>query len=149
MGRLQLVLGGAGSGKSAYAERLAAEIGPRVLYVATGEAIDPEMAGRIRRHRARRPRGWRTVEAPTQLLPAIAAFDEPVDCVLLDSITVWISNLYCRDATTSELEWTSLTAVGRSALRSTNELIDWQRHQPVELVVVSDETGFGLVPSEP
>ncbi|HSO56316.1 MAG TPA: bifunctional adenosylcobinamide kinase/adenosylcobinamide-phosphate guanylyltransferase, partial [Actinomycetes bacterium] len=89
---LTLLLGGARSGKSALAERLAARFDGPVAVVVTAEARDAEMAERIRRHRAGRPAGWRTVEEPLDLEAAIARAPEDA-LVLLDCLTLWVSNL--------------------------------------------------------
>ncbi len=95
---LLLVLGGARSGKSNYAEQRAAAlagVGGDVLYVATAEALDDEMATRIRQHRAARPAAWRTLEVPIDVGPAIVAAREQAESavVLVDCVTLWISNL--------------------------------------------------------
>jgi len=88
-----LVLGGARSGKSRYAERLVEEAGSGGTYCATAEAGDAEMAERIAAHRARRGPFWRTIEAPLELAPAIAAEATPGRPVLVDCLTFWLSNL--------------------------------------------------------
>ncbi|MHB1173873.1 MAG: bifunctional adenosylcobinamide kinase/adenosylcobinamide-phosphate guanylyltransferase [Sulfuriferula sp.] len=88
-----LVLGGARSGKSAYAEQLAAATGKEVVYVATAQAGDAEMAARIARHRQRRDPTWSSVEEPLALGAAIAEWSGPERLVLVDCLTVWLSNL--------------------------------------------------------
>src|SRR5690348_4546880 len=94
--RRVLVLGGARSGKSAFAEGLASSIGLPVVYVATGEAIDDEMAGRIRRHRARRPEGWATVEAPRDIPSALARTEPSAVTWLIDSVTLLVAGAMSR-----------------------------------------------------
>ena len=131
-----LVLGGARSGKSRYAEALIEAAAEQGTYIATAEADDPEMAARIAAHRARRDdnrRGkfWRTVEAPLELAAAIAkeaAVDRPL---LVDCLTLWLSNLLHADKC-AEIETRSLCAVLREAAG------------PV--VLVANEVGLGLVP---
>ena len=91
---LTLVLGGARSGKSRYAESLIAVLPPPWAYVATAEAGDHEMAVRIRAHRARRGPSWRTIEAPRDLTAAFAACERMP--VLVDCLTLWLSNLHAR-----------------------------------------------------
>src|SRR5215207_9166669 len=98
--KLTLILGGARSGKSSYAEKLAAERGRRVLYVATAQAWDEEMALRVANHQAQRPAHWQTLEAPTQVGMAIAAAETASklsagdwDVVLLDCLTLLASNV--------------------------------------------------------
>ena len=94
--RLTLVLGGIRAGKSRYAQELAGE-GGRVLYVATAEAGDEEMAARIAAHRAERPTSWATLEEPLDLVEALEPRLKDVDTVLLDCLTLWVSNLLLRD----------------------------------------------------
>src|SRR5919199_1799624 len=98
MGRLLLVLGGARSGKSAYAQRLAQELGgDHVLFVATAEARDEDMTQRIARHRQERPTAWRTLETPRQVGQAIALHLHDTAVVLVDCVTLLVSNtlLHC------------------------------------------------------
>ena len=127
---LTLVIGGARSGKSRYAESLIASAPPPWIYLATAEARDDEMAQRIATHRARRPSGWQTVEAPRDLAAALSAL--PCDAaVLVDCLTLWLSNQLLAgadiDAQTARLE----AALG-------------EMQGPV--VLVANEVGFGIVP---
>ncbi len=125
-----LVLGGARSGKSRYAESLVTGFAPPWLYVATAEARDDEMAARIAAHRARRGPGWRTVEAPRDLADALAAV--PVgNAVLVDCLTLWLTNLMLNDAD-----------VAAEALRLDGVLA--RARMPI--VLVSNEVGAGIVP---
>src|ERR1700748_3009801 len=90
---LTFLLGGARSGKSSLALRLATAAGAPVVFVATGEAGDDEMAQRIARHQAERPAGWTTVEAPRNLLGALEA--TPADtCVIVDCLSLWVANVF-------------------------------------------------------
>src|SRR3954471_24577685 len=94
--QLTFILGGARSGKSSYAERLAAQRGTCVAYVATAQAWDEEMALRIANHQAQRPAHWRTIEAPTQVGPAITTAEAAAgdwEVVLLDCLTLLASNV--------------------------------------------------------
>lgn len=115
-----LVTGGARSGKSAYAERLALESGLRVTYIATARAGDAEMQQRIERHRARRPQAWRTVECPVHLG---AALRESSGCVIVDCLTLWLANLAPSeiDAERDQLV-RAITSVQGAVLIVTNEL---------------------------
>ena len=90
--RLTLVLGGVRAGKSAYAQKLAAQ-GERVLFVATAEAGDAEMEARIRAHQASRPTEWDTLEEPLDVVTALEPVLHGYDTVLLDCLTLWVSNL--------------------------------------------------------
>ena len=89
--KLTLILGGARSGKSSYAEKLARDVSGAVLYVATAEALDQEMEARIATHRGKRPTEWRTLEAPRDVARAIAADQGPADLLLLDCVTFFHS----------------------------------------------------------
>jgi adenosylcobinamide kinase / adenosylcobinamide-phosphate guanylyltransferase len=130
MAQLTLVLGGARSGKSRYAESLIAALRPPWIYVATAEADDDEMAGRIALHRSRRGGEWQTVEAPRDL-PAVLATAAAGTPVLVDCLTLWLSNRMLADAD-MEAEVACLEAA-----------LDGRRG-PV--VLVSNEVGFGIVP---
>ncbi len=134
-----LVLGGARSGKSRYAERLVEQAAARGTYCATAEPGDDEMMARIAAHRARRHevgRGsfWDTVEAPLALAAAIAAEAKPDRPVLIDCLTLWLSNLLLA-AKCIEAETATLVAALREAAG------------PV--VLVANEVGLGLVPETP
>jgi len=130
-GSVVLVLGGARSGKSAYAEALVAGSGLDPVYVATAEAGDAEMAARIAAHRARRRADWRTIEAPLELAAAIAGEGTPDRALLVDCLTLWLANL---------------GADGREARCETEALIAALRATPALAVLVSDEVGAGIVP---
>ena len=127
-----LLLGGARSGKSAMATELAAASGGPVTLIATAEAGDDEMAERIRRHRAARPTGWRTVEAPLELVEAVASAP-PGDFLIVDCLTLWVANLLEHGAGAAEImvaaDLAARELVGRAA------------------VVVSNEVGLGIVPA--
>ncbi len=97
--QLTLVLGGARSGKSRYAESLVAATPPPWIYVATAQAQDAEMAGRIAHHRARRGAGWHTIEAPHDLAAAIDA--APAGAILVDCLTLWLTNRMLAEATST------------------------------------------------
>jgi adenosylcobinamide kinase / adenosylcobinamide-phosphate guanylyltransferase len=133
---LTLLLGGARSGKSARALDLAADWQGQVVFVATAEAGDPEMAARIARHRLERPASWRTVEAPLEL---VRAFDSIPDraFVILDCLTLWVANAI-------EAGWSDEDVERAGAAVAT---IVAGREQPT--VVVSNEVGLGLVPQTP
>ncbi|HEV3232291.1 MAG TPA: bifunctional adenosylcobinamide kinase/adenosylcobinamide-phosphate guanylyltransferase [Candidatus Dormibacteraeota bacterium] len=130
------LIGGARSGKSALSSKMAARAGTPVTLIATAEAGDEEMAARIARHRAERPAGWATVEAPLALLDAVRAAP-PGDFLIVDCLTLWVSNLLGQEATADAV----LAAAGAVA----QALAD----RPAPAVVVSNEVGLGLVPMSP
>ncbi|HET7314132.1 bifunctional adenosylcobinamide kinase/adenosylcobinamide-phosphate guanylyltransferase [Salinisphaera sp.] len=127
-----LILGGARSGKSAFAEReaLATPNADRFIYIATGQALDGAMAERIAHHRAHRDVRWRTVEAPLELAAAIAAHDRPRTAILVDCLTLWLANAQAADAWPAERD-ALLEIIPTSTAR---------------LVFVSNEVGSGIVP---
>jgi adenosylcobinamide kinase / adenosylcobinamide-phosphate guanylyltransferase len=143
MANVYLILGGARSGKSAFAERLAGRFGPSVLYIATAESGDEEMQSRIERHKARRASGWKTVETPLNLGAALALIDEPPDAILLDCLTLLVSNLMMvsPDASVKELE-EQLNA-------ELDALLKLQERLDRPLIIVSNEVGLGIVPTYP
>ncbi|MGI8552994.1 MAG: bifunctional adenosylcobinamide kinase/adenosylcobinamide-phosphate guanylyltransferase [Dehalococcoidia bacterium] len=147
---LTLVLGGARSGKSRYAESLAAQFGPRVLYLATAEQRDPEMTERVRQHQARRPASWRTVEAPLSPLAMLRAEQGNCDAVLIDCLSLWVSNLLLSrwpDQNSVGLE--EVNALEATLLEEVDRLIVWAEAAPVPVVMVSNEVGLGVVPPYP
>jgi len=126
-----LVLGGARSGKSAHAEMLIAAAGGAPVYVATAEPGDDEMAERIAAHRARRGEGWRTVEAPVALAETLRTEARAGNAVLVDCLTIWLSNLlFAGRDVEAEVE-ALMIALGKAG-------------GPV--VLVSNEVGLGIVP---
>ncbi|MGX1305440.1 adenosylcobinamide kinase/adenosylcobinamide-phosphate guanylyltransferase [Amorphus suaedae] len=128
-----LVLGGARSGKSTYAESLVEASGRTPVYVATaGPARDGEMADRIAHHRARRGDHWRTVDAPLELAEALLEASGPDTAILLDCATLWLSNL---------LE------AGTEPDRAVGILAETLARLPGPVVVVSNEVGSGIVPA--
>ena len=126
------LLGGARSGKSALAGRMAVESGEPVVFIATGEPRDEEMAARIRRHRDDRPATWRTIEAPLDLLAAFRS-TSPGDFLIVDCLTLWVSNLL-----ESGVDSDAISAAADGVAR---ELVLRRG------VVVSNEVGLGIVPA--
>ncbi|MBN1178156.1 MAG: bifunctional adenosylcobinamide kinase/adenosylcobinamide-phosphate guanylyltransferase [Anaerolineae bacterium] len=148
---LILILGGARSGKSSYAERLAPQIGERVLYVATAEARDVEMAARIAVHRAARPATWRTVEAPSGVGPAVQAAlaAAPADVVLLDCLTLLVSNRILAGLSEADLDNVDERAAQARVEAEVDGLLEAFHTTDVPWIVVSNEVGLGLVPPYP
>lgn len=135
-GRIILVLGGASSGKSEAALRLAGSRGPRA-FVATGQGLDDEMTARIDRHRVTRSTDWETVEEPLDVEVWFAKQGSRYRTILFDCVTLWLSNL----VGTGLKESVVLTRVGT--------LLQRMRTALARVVIVSNELGFGLVPAEP
>jgi adenosylcobinamide kinase/adenosylcobinamide-phosphate guanylyltransferase len=127
-----LITGGARSGKSALAERLAA-VSDDVVYVATATAGDVEMAARIAHHRERRPAAWGLVEEPLALADTLARIARPGRCVLVDCLTLWLTNLLLADDD---------TLFNRERVK----LLELLPSLPGELILVTNEVGLGVVP---
>ena len=153
--RLILILGGARSGKSAFAERLAASSGRPVAFIATATASDDEMLERIARHRASRPKGWHTLEEPLNLARAVRQAAELADVLLLDCVTLWLGNVLLQAPGQDEQ--------GEGTLYTTSRLFDEGALKECEalftvlkslgpnktLIVVTNEVGLGIVPAYP
>ena len=137
-----LVLGGARSGKSSYAQELAAKAKGRVIYIATAQAGDDEMRERIAVHQAERPASWQTVEAPRQVGRSVLSSLANVDVVLLDCITLLTSNVLL-----SLPESASLDEVQREMDREIDELLAAFEQGDADWIVVTNEVGLGLVPA--
>ena len=132
-GRIIFVLGGAASGKSDIALQLAGTIKPKA-FLATGQGLDDEMAGRIARHQATRGSDWTTAEVPTELAAWFKQKGTAYQVIVLDCVTLWLSNLHKAGV--------SATAVARRV----DELLAEMRRTNVRIVIVSNELGLGLVP---
>ncbi|TMQ30051.1 MAG: bifunctional adenosylcobinamide kinase/adenosylcobinamide-phosphate guanylyltransferase [Nitrospirae bacterium] len=132
--KLILVLGGAASGKSQAALDLAGQVGPRA-FVATGQALDREMAARIERHRATRSAYWETVEVPVDIASWVIRNSHGYQSIVIDCITLWLSNL--RGLRLSDLAVSEATVDLIHAIRTTR----------ARVVIVSNELGLGLVPA--
>lgn len=129
-----LVLGGARSGKSAFAEQMVRDSGLDRIYIATATANDDEMHARIAHHRARRGEGWRTVEEPLRLAEAISREAARGRMMLVDCLTLWLSNLMYADCDT---------------VSEADRLIGALDTAACPVVLVSNEVGLGLVPETP
>lgn len=123
------VLGGARSGKSRFAENWVAAHGTDLAYIATAQALDEEMAQRIDRHRADRGDAWHTVEAPMHLADAIAVAGAHADAILVDCLTLWLSNWILADREPP-----------------VSELVEAVAACPRPIALVANEVGLGIVP---
>lgn len=132
--RSTLILGGVRSGKTRLAERLARASGRHVIYIATAQALgDAEMQARIDAHRRHRPASWQTLEAPLHLAAALRDADAPARCLVVDCLTLWLTNLLCGDDD---------DALGRER----EALLETLPRLRAQVLVVSNETGLGIVP---
>jgi adenosylcobinamide kinase/adenosylcobinamide-phosphate guanylyltransferase len=159
-----LVFGGARSGKSAYAEKLAIESGKEVVYIATARAGDGEMAVRIAHHQRQRPAEWTTVEEPLALAAALRQWCTPGHVVLVDCLTLWLSNLMFADGTdypdVGEIALPEPFHTERAALLAVLQAASaapaaahgaaaggmGDRDDIGDIVLVSNEVGMGIVP---
>jgi adenosyl cobinamide kinase/adenosyl cobinamide phosphate guanylyltransferase/sugar phosphate isomerase/epimerase len=143
---LTFILGGARSGKSAYAQALASRIEGHILYVATAQAGDDEMKARIQAHRAERPAHWRTLEAPVNVGRAIQkALDEaPADAILLDCMTLLASNVILQLP-----EGATEREASDALLAEVDSLLACREKSNAHWIIVSNEVGLGLVPPYP
>jgi len=135
---IELILGGARSGKSAYAERLARDSGMAVSVVVTAVAHDDEMAARIRMHRTQRPAGWRTVEAPLDLAAALRDEARAGRFVVVDCLTLWAANHLCPPDADDH--------VPESWDAARDALLDALPTLPGSIALVANEIGWGAVP---
>jgi adenosylcobinamide kinase/adenosylcobinamide-phosphate guanylyltransferase len=156
--QLILILGGARSGKSAFAERLAARSGKTVAFVATATDSDDEMRERIARHRASRPKAWHTIEESLDLARAVWRAYQLADVAILDCMTLWLGNMLLQEQGEHESD-----VQGQEELRITSSTFDERSLLQIEallavlhsaeksktLIVVSNEVGLGIVPAYP
>jgi adenosylcobinamide kinase/adenosylcobinamide-phosphate guanylyltransferase len=136
--KIVLILGGARSGKSAFAQRLAGQMGKKVLFVATGEPLDEEMKARIEQHQKSRPKSWRTLEAPRGIGRALKEQSGDADMAVIDCITLLVSNLMEAEIDCNEAESRLAAEI--------NELIAAVDTIKADVIMVSNEVGLGLVP---
>ncbi|WP_414659842.1 bifunctional adenosylcobinamide kinase/adenosylcobinamide-phosphate guanylyltransferase [Acinetobacter courvalinii] len=130
---LQLILGGARSGKSRLAEQIAKDSGLPVIYMATAQALDEEMQQRIKHHQQQRPAHWQVLEEPIYLADRLLQLDQPNQLILVDCLTLWLTNLLlAEDHALQQLQMQKLLAVLP------------QLHS--QIILVSNETGLGVVP---
>ena len=141
----ELIIGGARSGKSTLAERRALESGLHVIYVATAQGLDSEMQQRIALHQARRPVSWGLVEAPLDLAATLQRHAAPEVCLLVDCLTLWLSNLLFAGVAASQVEAGQKLDCPLLA-REVQALADLLPHVPGRVIMVSNEVGWGVVP---
>ncbi len=130
----ELILGGARSGKSHYAEVCAAESGLDVLYVATAQAHDDEMQQRIEHHKQQRPVHWQLIEEPINLISVLKDNANTSKCILVDCLTLWISNQLCSEIHKNKIE------------NNINKLVETVLNLPGRIIFVSNEVSMGIIP---
>ena len=130
----ELILGGARSGKSHYAEVCAAESGLDVLYVATAQAHDDEMQQRIEHHKQQRPDHWQLIEEPINLISVLKDNANTSTCILVDCLTLWISNQLCSEIHKNKIE------------NNINKLVETVLNLPGRIIFVSNEVSMGIIP---
>lgn len=156
--RLIVILGGARSGKSAFAERLATSSRRSVAFIATATASDDEMRERIARHRASRPKNWHTIEEPLDLIRAVRRAGELADVLLLDCVTLWLGNMLLQASGQREKD-----DEGKEEFHTTGRPFDERAVEEIRallsvvnslapnktLIIVTNEVGLGIVPAYP
>ncbi|WP_336942672.1 bifunctional adenosylcobinamide kinase/adenosylcobinamide-phosphate guanylyltransferase [Acinetobacter modestus] len=130
---LQLILGGARSGKSRLAEQTAKETGLSVIYIATAQALDTEMQQRIAHHKQQRPAHWQVFEEPTYLADRLLQCDQANQLILVDCLTLWLSNLLLAEDSTLQQQ-------------QIQQLLNVLPQLKSKIILVSNETGLGVVP---
>lgn len=139
MSRTIFITGGARSGKSIFAEKLALEFTAPLCYLATAQTLDGEMEGRVRLHRERRGQQWQTLEEPLELTRALRESDGRYQAVLVDCITLWLSNLlFAYENLEGDLE--------ERVLSDVCQLAELLRGINMPVILVSNEVGMGIVP---
>lgn len=138
MNRVILILGGARSGKSRFALELGRRLGGTHTYIATAESRDDEMAKRIADHRRQRPADWKTIEEPLGLVEALQAVQEKTDVVIVDCLTLWLSNLLIEMKGDEGSIRDEIERVVTAATRLDGTII-----------AVSNEVGLGIIPADP
>lgn len=133
IGKIQLVIGGARSGKSSYAERIAKESGKPVIYVATSEVHDNEMAQRVALHKSQRPADWSVIEEPLLLAKVLQEQSREDNCILVDCLTLWLSNCLFGE---ESINWEN----------TKSELLTTLEQLPGQVIMVTNEVGCGIVP---
>ena len=157
MSKVTLIIGGARSGKSSLAERYAKSSNMPVTYIATAQAFDSEMQQRIEQHQSDRPEHWQLIESPLLLAKAIestmpAASNDKLKnpqgiCILVDCLTLWLSNCLCKpNANTDNTVDCNLEYWQQEKQQLLNQIEIIQQQDGVDIILVSNEVGHGIVP---
>lgn len=140
------ISGGARSGKSSFAQKLASDMGGKVLFVATAEPLDTDMRVRIEKHRQERPRSWRTLEVPADVAVAIQNQVEDSEVVVIDCLTLLISNLMPDGGSGFVPEDIDVGDLEKRVAVEIESLMALIREVEATFIIVSNEVGFGVVP---
>jgi len=135
--KLIFITGGCRSGKSRYALDYVNQHFLKKLYLATCEALDEEMAQRIEQHKKMRGPEWRTIEEPVEIVDKIRQYGDKVEVILLDCITLWLSNIL--------MKWDSDLRI----MDEVDRFVNMIEQSPTTFIIVSNEVGMGIVPAEP
>ena len=139
MSRTIFITGGARSGKSRFAEQMAANHGSSLCYLATAQSLDDEMGLRIRKHQQRRGAAWQTIEEPLHLAQTLAANDGVFSVILVDCLTLWLSNLLLLNEELGE-------EAEEQVMDEVQRLATTLRGMTTSVMIVSNEVGMGIVP---
>ena len=149
LSQIILILGGARSGKSSFAEKIAAELGgDDVVYLATAQALDEEMEDRIKHHQGQRPQSWETIEEPIEVSKVIADLEDK-KTVLMDCLTLFISNKILKNNKLED-EGSNLQEkfnIEKDIIKEIENIINAARKKEINLIIVSNEVGQGIVPN--
>jgi len=135
--KIIFITGGARSGKSDFAMKLAQRFAGRKAYLATARALDEEMADRIQKHKRNRPKDWQTLEEPLQVAKVLKERADHFSVILLDCLTLWISN-------SMMAKWGE-----KKILREADRLLEASQDMKGTVIIVSNEVGLGIVPDNP
>lgn len=133
MGKIIFVIGGARSGKSRFAAEIAKKSKCKTAFIATCEALDNEMKKRISLHKKNRPSSWRTIDEPLDLFSAVKKAKN-ADCIIIDCLTLWVSNLMLKNKTEPAI------------IKEINSITGHLKKIPGKSIIVSNEVGLGIVP---
>ncbi|MCJ7446791.1 MAG: bifunctional adenosylcobinamide kinase/adenosylcobinamide-phosphate guanylyltransferase [Bacteroidales bacterium] len=143
-GKLIFITGGARSGKSNFAEKMALSLGKSVAYLATGQPLDKEMADRIKKHKTKRPTEWETYEEPIEVRELVSSLGLEKEVILIDCLTLLVSNLLLREKNkVGNPQWEE------KILLEIEKLTEISYQVPAQIIIVSNEVGMGLVPDNP
>jgi adenosylcobinamide kinase/adenosylcobinamide-phosphate guanylyltransferase len=152
MSNFVLITGGARSGKSTFAEQLAAHPGRPVIYIATAQVLDDEMAWRVKKHRQQRPSSWQLIEEPFDIPSVLEEIRDKDAVVLLDCVTIWLSNLMLKSFSSSSDSLypdTLIPEAEEKILVQVRKVAALAQKIAPQVIMVTNEVGQGIVPDNP